>query len=129
MNEPIRVLLAEDNAELSEILQALLAEQPDMRCLASVGSLPELRARADAAGNCVVVLDIELRGESSLRQLRSLRESMPEASFVIFSGHNHPELTRAAKAGGAVCYVVKSDGPEALLSAIREASPAVRTTH
>jgi DNA-binding NarL/FixJ family response regulator len=129
MNDPIRVLLAEDNADLSEILQALLAEQPDMRCMASVGSLPELRERADAAGHCVVVLDIELRGESSLRQLRSLRESMPEASFVIFSGHNHPELTRAAMAGGAARYVVKSEGPEALLSAIREASPTTRPPH
>lgn len=126
MNTPLQVLVAEDNADLSEMLQAFLQEQPDMRCLGAVDTLAELRAQAEkygaahADGACAVVLDIELRGESSLRQLRALRAAWPAAHFIIFSGHNQPELKRGAQAAGAAGYVVKSDGPEALLQALRE---------
>ena len=48
--------------------------------------------------------------------------AMPDVAFVVFSGHNHPPLVRAALAAGASRYVVKSEGLDALLRAIRESA-------
>jgi DNA-binding NarL/FixJ family response regulator len=116
---PIRVFLTEDNADLSAALQAVLHAQEDIRCVGTAHSLAELVN--DAPGTDVVVLDVELRGESGLRRLPELRERLPGVAFVIFTGHDHPEMRRAALSSGAAAYVVKSSGPESLVDAIRQA--------
>jgi DNA-binding NarL/FixJ family response regulator len=113
------VLLAEDNEDLAEVLRASIEQTPDLEFVGRVDSVAALRGES-AAGAVVVVLDLELGGQSSLPHLRALRASMPDATFVIFSGHNHPPLVDAALAAGASRYVVKSEGLDALLNAIRE---------
>jgi DNA-binding NarL/FixJ family response regulator len=118
---PIRVFLTEDNADLSAVLVALLHTHEDIRCVGSATSLANLVADARSTGAGVVVLDVELQGESGLRRLPELRELLPGVEFVIFTGHDHPEMRRAALASGAAAFVVKSSGPESLVSAIREA--------
>ena len=115
----IGVLLAEDNEDLAEMLRASIEQEPDLKCVGCVSSVAGLRAER-VIGPAVVVLDLELGGESSLPHLPTLRESMPDVGFVIFSGHNHPPLVQAALAAGASRYVVKSEGLDALLRAIRE---------
>jgi DNA-binding NarL/FixJ family response regulator len=113
------VLLAEDNEDLADMLKASIEQEPDLEFVGRVESVAALRGET-AAGPLVVVLDLELGGQSSLPHLRALRASMPEAAFVVFSGHNHPPLVSAALAAGASRYVVKSEGLDALLKAIRE---------
>jgi DNA-binding NarL/FixJ family response regulator len=117
----IGVLLAEDNEDLAEMLRASIEQEPDLKWVGCVNTVAALRGErpTDAA---VVVLDLELGGESSLPHLPQLRESMPDVAFVIFSGHNHPPLIRAALEAGASRYVVKSEGLDALLRAIRESA-------
>jgi DNA-binding NarL/FixJ family response regulator len=58
----------------------------------------------------VVVLDIDLRGESSLGKLPVMRRGLPAVRFIIFSGHNHPEMIRRALEAGASAYVTKAAG-------------------
>ena len=113
------VLLAEDNEDLAEMLRASIEQEPDLEFVGRVDSVAALHDE-NAPGAVVVVLDLELGGQSSLPHLRALRASMPEAAFVIFSGHNHPPLVSAALEAGASRYVVKSEGLDALLNAIRE---------
>lgn len=126
MTSPIRVLLAEDNEDLSEAVVALLGFHDDIECIGVVPTLDQLMSDAAAQQARVVVLDVELSGESSLKKLPVLRSTLPEAAFVMFSGHSHPEMIKAARAAGAVDYVVKSAGLDALVTAIRAAaSPAL----
>ena len=117
----IGVLLAEDNEDLAEMLQASIDQEPDLKCVGCVNNVAALRGE-HPSGAAVVVLDLELGGESSLPHLSTLRESMPDVAFVVFSGHNHPPLVRAALAAGASRYVVKSEGLDAFLRAIRESA-------
>ena len=118
---PIRVFLTEDNADLSAALQAVLHAHDDIRCMGTAHSLAELVNDARSAEAGVVVLDVELQGESGLRRLPELRERLPGVEFVIFTGHDHPEMKRAALSSGAAAYIVKSSGPESLVDAIRRA--------
>jgi two-component system response regulator DesR len=125
MTPPIRVLLAEDNEDLSEAVVALLGFHPEIECVGVAPTLDRVLSDAAAKQAHVVVLDVELGGESSLKKLPVLRSTLPQATFVMFSGHSHPELIKAARAAGAVDYVVKSAGLDALINAIRAAAPPV----
>lgn len=124
---PIRVLLAEDNEDLSDAVVALLGFHPDIQCIGVAPTLDRVLSDAAAQQARVVVLDVELNGESSVKKLPVLRTTLPDAAFVMFSGHDHPEIIKAARAAGAADYVVKSAGVDALVTAIRAAATTTLT--
>lgn len=121
--EPLRIVLAEDNDDLREAMTALFETQPDLDCVASLSSLTKLESVVRESRPHVVVLDIELEGQSSVRELPRLVAAMPDTAFIIYSGHDHPELIRGARIAGAAAYVVKTAGFEELVGAIRRSAP------
>ena len=117
--QPVRVLLVEDNEDLRMVMAPLLDDTPDLRCVGStstLGELPDLIRQHQAQ---VVVLDIELRDGSALKQLPSLSREFPATKFVIHSGHSNPDLIRNASAAGAAGYVRKSGDIDELIDSIR----------
>jgi two-component system response regulator DesR len=115
----VRVLLSEDNDDLRMVMQPLLDDTPDLRCVGStsnLGELPDLIREHQAQ---VVVLDIQLRDGSSLKQLPTLSREFPATKFVVHSGHCNPDLIRNATAAGAAAYVRKSGDIEELIASIR----------
>jgi two-component system, NarL family, response regulator DesR len=121
MEKFVRVLVAEDNEDLRAAIVLLIDAEPDLLCVAQTGSLLEILPMATQHDAHVVVLDIELQGESSIRALSGLRAQRPQMRIVIHSGHSHPELIRRTLAAGANAYVAKSGDVDELLRAIRDA--------
>lgn len=103
---------------------ALLGTEADLRCVAETDDLQQVGALAAATGPHVAILDIELKGQSSLSRLAQLRRELPATRFVIYSGHGLPELVDAALAAGACEYVLKSGDPDELVRAIRRCALA-----
>jgi two-component system response regulator DesR len=118
--QKIRLLVAEDNAPLRDALQLLLDDQDGFLCVASTSSVQEIVPLCKRHQVGVVVLDIDLRGESSLRALPIMRTALPAVRFIIFSGHNHPEMIRGALEAGASAYVTKATHTDKLIARIRE---------
>ena len=116
---PIKILIAEDNEDLRATMLALLGSEADVLCVAETDDLLQVAPLAAATDPHVIVLDIELKGQSSLSRLAQLRRELPSAHFVIYSGHGLPELVDAAMAAGACEYVLKSGDPDELVQAIR----------
>ena len=119
--EKIRVLLAEDNADLRITITMLLADEPDMDCVASTGVLADVGGLAELHDAQVVVLDLQLQGGSALPVLPGLRAARPQTAFLIHSGHSNPGIVQAAREAGASAYVLKTGDIELLLAAIRKA--------
>lgn len=105
------------------IMPPLLDEAPDLHCAATTAFLDEVAPLIGQHGAHVVVLDIELRGGSALKQLPALRKQFPGTKFIIHSGHSHPGLIRTAQEAGADAYVLKSGDFEELIEAIRKLAP------
>ena len=112
-------MIAEDNEDLRATMVALLGSEADLRCVAETDDLEQVAALAAATEPHVIVLDIELKGQSSLTRLASLRRELPAARFVIYSGHSLAELVKGALAAGACEYVLKSGDPDELVRAAR----------
>lgn len=115
-----RVLIAEDNVDLASALGALVETEPDLELAGTIGradALPE----ATSQGVDVVVLDLNLDGESSLPAMRAALSRTPHLAVVIYSGYDRADVTAALPALGSCEYVSKSGDALELLEAIRRA--------
>jgi DNA-binding NarL/FixJ family response regulator len=118
---PIRVLVAEDNEDLRDLLVTLISAEDDLECVGTASDVDSVIAACTAPGTVdVLVLDLELQGRSSIDVLKSVRGSGNKIAIIVFSGHTHPEMIRHTLAAGADAYVPKSGDFELLLDAIRD---------
>ena len=121
MTEKIRVLLAEDNEDLRVTMQILMEDEPDMVCIASTGVLGEVAALTAEHDPDVVVLDVQLKGGSSLPLLPALCAAQPRTAFLMHSGYSDPVVRESARKAGAAAWVLKSGDTDALFDAVRSA--------
>jgi DNA-binding NarL/FixJ family response regulator len=116
---PIGVLVAEDNRDLRDAVCALIAAESGM-CVAGVAAcVPELTAAMRGGTPQVLVLDLDLDGESSVPTLLSLRAQHPRLAVVIFSGSDRESLAPLFERIGRCEYVMKTGDVLPLLEAIR----------
>jgi two-component system response regulator DesR len=112
-------MIAEDNEDLRATMVSLLGAETDIRCVAETDELEDVGALAAATSPQVIILDIELKGRSSLTRLPQLKRQHPAARFLVYSGHALPALIEAALAAGASEYLLKSGDPYELIDAVR----------
>jgi two-component system response regulator DesR len=118
---PIRVLIAEDNADLRDLLVTLVSAEPDLKCVGTAEDVDAVIVACTAGHQAdVLVLDLELQGRSSIDVLKTVRSAGSKITIVVFSGHSHPEMIRHTLAAGADAYVPKNGDFELLLDAIRD---------
>jgi DNA-binding NarL/FixJ family response regulator len=78
----IRVLLVEDNRLLREGITAMLNEQPDIRAEAATGNGDAL-GKAKKLRPQVVLLDMGLRSQNSLRVVGAIKARLPKTEVVV----------------------------------------------
>ncbi len=78
----IRVLLIEDNRLLREGITAMLNEQPDIRAVSSSGN-GDAMEKARKLKPQVVLLDLGLRSQNSLRVAGLIKTEFPKAQIVV----------------------------------------------
>lgn len=117
---PLRVLIAEDNDDLRELLVTLISAESDLECVGTASDVEAVLGISVERQADVLVLDLELQGRSSIDLLKTVRRNGSKIGIVVFSGHSHPEMIRHTLAAGADAYVPKSGDYELLLDAIRD---------
>ncbi len=78
----IRVLLIEDNRLLREGITAMLNEQADIRAVSATGNGDALE-KAKKIKPQVVLLDLGLRSQNSLRVAEHIKKKYPKAEIVV----------------------------------------------
>ncbi len=126
---PLRVLVVEDDADLSEMTVELL--RLFGHAVESATDGPGALAAALRDDFDVVLLDLSLPGFSGLAVARSLRAAPRGARpyIVAMSGYSREEDVARATAAGCDAYLVKPvefDRLERLLAARRDAAQADR---
>jgi DNA-binding NarL/FixJ family response regulator len=116
----LRILVAEDNEDLRAAICALVSGEPDMTVAAEASTPPEIVAMACAHDADIVVLDLNLRGESSVAAMRELQHQRPNVGAVIYSGYDAAEVMSGLQGLEPCLYVSKSGDGMDLLLAIRQ---------
>ena len=118
--KPIRVLIAENHRDLSEVISQLIDTEPDMHCVGQVADACEVLPKARESSADVLILDLTLQGGSGFPLIEQLTTAMPELRVIVFSGlANSDEVSREVKRRGAAAYVCKGCDIQILFDALR----------
>jgi DNA-binding NarL/FixJ family response regulator len=116
----MRVLLADDQAQVRSALRLLLMHQPEVEIIGEAVDSTGLLDWVKAVCPDMVLLDWELPGLPTVVLLPLLHEYCPDLRVVALSGR--PEARREALQAGSDAFASKGDPPERLLAVIRDSS-------
>ena len=118
-DEPVRLLLAEDQVMIREALAALLSFEGDIEVVAQVGRGDEVLKAAEATKPDVAVLDIEMPGMDGLTAAAELKRRHPDIKIVILTTFGRPGFLRRAMESGVSAFLVKDSSADKLTQTIR----------
>ena len=117
---PIRVVLADDHALVTEGLKSLIDGQPDMTVVQTVQNGDELLAfLAGRVDIDIAVVDAQMP-YSGLDALAELRRREHNVRILILTAFSDGETIQAALQLGADGFVLKTDSPMQTIDAIRQ---------
>jgi DNA-binding NarL/FixJ family response regulator len=116
----LRVLVAENHPDLSEVICRIVDAEPDMHCVGRVASVSEVLEAAAESNADAIVLDLSLHGGSGMQLIEELARTLPQLRIIVFSGlANAEEAARETKRRGAAEFVSKGCDFNVLLAALR----------
>ena len=116
------VVIADDHTIVRQGLRLLINADPEMQVIAEAGTVADSERLTRAHRPAVLVLDLNMHGESGLEAIPRLRETAPETSIVVLTMQDDPGFARQALQTGALGFVLKEAADEELLEAIRLAA-------
>jgi two-component system, NarL family, response regulator NreC len=116
------VVIADDHTVVRQGLRMLIDADPEMQVVAEAGTVPDAERLTRAHRPTVLVLDLNMHGESGLDAIPRLRESAPDTKVVVLTMQDDPGFARQALQTGALGFVLKEAADEELLEAIRLAA-------
>lgn len=117
--KPIRILLVEDHIIVRAGLRMLIESRAGIEVVGETGALAESVSLARQEQPDIILLDLDMGGQSSLDILPELLAA-GRARVIILTGVRDPEAHRQAVRLGAVGLVLKEHATEVLLKAIEK---------
>jgi DNA-binding NarL/FixJ family response regulator len=119
--EPIRVLLVEDNDVYRDSLVFLLGRYEGIDVVGAVADGGSAPRACDELAAHVVVVDYRLPDIDGAEAAEDVRARCPQSSIVFLSASAGAEEVDAARRQGAA-FVRKDEGVDALVGAVRAAA-------
>lgn len=115
---PIRVLVADDHPAVRSGLVALLDSAPDITVVAEAADGETAVSAAREHRPDVVLTDVRMPGATGIEITPRLRET--GANVLVISGFDLDDYVLGALAAGADGYLVKTEDPQRILTAVRD---------
>ncbi len=113
----IRVLIADDDASLREVLADLIATDASLELVGVAENAEQAVELARVQFPDVVMLDVKMPGGGP-RATREIRAHAPGTAVIALSAYDDETSVKEMLAGGASCYVVKGSPASRVLAAI-----------
>ena len=115
-----RVLVVDDAANLRDLLSILLDAEDDFEVVGTAADGAQAIEAARTLLPDIILLDLLMPVMDGLQALPRLRELLPGASIVIFSGFEDAALSPEAGDAGADAYIEKGVSVTRLVGRLRE---------
>ena len=116
------IVIADDHTVVRQGLRLLIDADPTMQVVAEAGTVPDAERLTRAHRPSVLVLDLNMHGESGLEAIPRLHVDAPDTAIVVLTMQDDPGFARQALQTGALGFVLKEAADEELLEAIRLAA-------
>jgi two-component system, NarL family, response regulator NreC len=121
-NDTISVVIADDHSIVRRGLRDLLDAEGGFQVVAEAGDVDTARRYVRGHRPRVLVLDLNMAGESSLRSIPAIRDESPDTQIVVLTMQDEPAYARQALSAGALGYVLKEAADAELVDAVRAAA-------
>ena len=126
MSEPIRLLLADDQALVRGALSALLGLERDLEVVAEVDRGDRVLDAIRSNPVDVALLDVEMPGLDGIAVAELLSREAPNVRSLIVTTFGRPGYLRRALDAGASGFVVKDTPADELAEAVRKVHQGLR---
>jgi two-component system NarL family response regulator len=116
---PIRIVIAEDQRLVRELMATLLARESDMEVVGEASTGREALQAVHAARPDIVLLDIGLPDMDGVEVARTLRKEQVPSRLIALSIHTERRFVQEMLQIGVEGYIVKSAAVKELVQAIR----------
>lgn len=118
-NEPIRLLVVEDDDRFRDDVVDLIESRPDLRLISAFRAAePALAAIASGVVADVALVDLGLPRMTGLELVRRLKAARPELEIIILTIFSDDDSLYGALRAGASGYLLKGGTPSELAEAV-----------
>ena len=115
-----RVFIVDDHPVFREGLVGLVKREPDLMVCGEADNASHALTAIESLKPDLVLADIGLPGKSGLELLKDLRAMCPELAVLVISMYEETLYAERVLRAGARGYLMKQEGPESILRAMRQ---------
>jgi DNA-binding NarL/FixJ family response regulator len=121
-DQPLRILLVDDQPNVRDAVRNLLASRTDWEVCGEAGDGHEAIERTKELHPDVIIMDMSMPRLNGLDATREIHERFPNSQVVILTFHDFPGLAELAREAGARACVLKGHASEFLVQAVENVS-------
>jgi NarL family two-component system response regulator LiaR len=129
VNEPIRVLVADDHVVVRTGIRAVLSTEPGIEVVGEAADGAEAVAAARGLAPDVVLMDLVMPTMNGIEALRQILADQPGVRILVLTSFATDDQVLPAIKAGALGYLLKDSGPEELVRAIRQVHRGESSLH
>jgi DNA-binding NarL/FixJ family response regulator len=123
---PIRVLVADDEVDVRELLVEMIRREPDLELVAVAGTGEQAVEAAERERPDVAIIDAYMPEGGGVHALREIAQRVPETATIVLSAFDSQSKVVEHLDAGAIAYLVKPVSRKELVATLEQAVAAHR---